>query len=69
VDEKLNRLPLQAIANSSLKIEHRPRATPERAVVQKINFWIEQPQPRITRRPVQETIALFPCHIRAKGPL
>src|SRR5207244_9178434 len=71
--EKLNRLPLQSIANSPLEVEDGSRTTPERAVVQKSHLWIEQPKSRITCRPIQERSRSLRYHtgnnpVRANGP-
>src|SRR5439155_25238582 len=41
--KELNRLPLQTVANLALEVENRPRATAERAVVQKSKLWIKRP--------------------------
>src|SRR6185295_16823240 len=49
-----HRLPLEPVADVLLKFKDGPRAASERAVVQKNDLAIKQPEPRIAHGPIQE---------------
>ena len=66
-NEELDRLALEAVANLSLIFEHRPRAGPERAVVQVNHLRVERPKPRVTGRTIQKLV-MIPCHERRSDP-